>query len=203
MNKKLISLIVTLFIFPLGIVSAQNTTPEVQTTPAPNSINGAFGILLGKRFDPSMVTKILTEQQQSYVGMNKIKLQGTLFQVEPASPDTRFQRYSIKTTNDGLIYAIQANYQYEVELARGKKAGKVKKEKTIRSTCKAAVKALAEEFKQKYGKPRGKGWNGEWYSFRQISEGSDKSLRLYANRCRTGNYSIIYTDIKTQRKTQP
>ncbi len=193
----------TLLVFPLGIVSAQNSAEEVKTTQTPNTINGAFGVFLGKHFASDMVKKIIDEEQHSYLGIHKTKLQGTLFQVEPNTPDPRFQSYSIKTTEDGLIYAIQADYQYEVEPARGKKAGKVKKQRNIRATCKAAVKELAKELQDSYGKPRGKGWDGEWFSFRQITDTSDKSLRLYANRCRTGMYSIIYTDMKIQGVTQP
>jgi hypothetical protein len=46
----------------------------------------------------------------------------------------------------------------------------------------------------RHGKPRGRDMSGEWYAFRQFTENTDKSLRLYANRCRSGIYSVVYTD---------
>ena len=65
----------------------------------------------------------------------------------------------------------------------------------MRKTCKAALKDLASEMEARHGKPRGREMTGEWYAFRQISETSNKSLRLYANRCRSGIYSVVYTDL--------
>jgi hypothetical protein len=160
---------------------------------APGPISGAFGILLGERFKPSMVAKVLDEQEQTYRGQGGVELKGTLLRVEPSEPDARFQRYSVKTTGDGIIYAIQGEYQFEVEQGKGKQV-KVNRASVLRATCKAEVKALAEELETRYGKHRGKGWDGEWFSFRQISDTAYKSLRLYAHRCRTGMYSVIYTD---------
>ena len=37
----------------------------------------------------------------------------------------------------------------------------------------------------------------------QFSDTSNKGLKLYGHRCRTGMYSIIYTDEKVQRGTLP
>ncbi len=206
MNNKLFSLLLTLCVFTFNNVWAQNNNAQTSNPPmteaseqATSPINGAFGISLGAKFDPKMVSKVIAETPQTYSGKDKVKLQGKLLQVEPVKPDERFQHYSLKTTADGLIFTIQAEYQYEVEKAMGKKAGKVKNEKSVRKTCKNAVKAMAKEFEESYGQPRGKGWDGEWFSFRQLSDNADKSLRLYANRCRTGLYSIQYTDLKAQK----
>ena len=170
---------------------------------APEPITSAFGIPLGKPFEPSMVAKVLDEQEQLYSGPGGMKLKGSLLRFEPSEPDERFQRYSLKTTGDGIVYAIRGDYQFEVEAARGKQAGKVKTSRALRKQCKAVVKELATELEARYGKPRGKGWDGEWFAFRQSSDTANKSLRLYAHRCRTGMYSIIYTDEKVQRGTVP
>ncbi|MFW2372698.1 MAG: hypothetical protein ACN4GM_06210 [Gammaproteobacteria bacterium] len=225
MNKQLAILIVTLFIFPLGSVWAQtdinqasqpplasntkqapatSTNIKKDSTPekAVESINGAFGIQLGEHFKPSMVASVLSEKQHTYRVTEGVNQKGNIYQVKPSKPDEHFQDYSIKTTKDGIIYAIKGSYQYEVEPAQGKKMGKVKNAKVVRSTCKATVKKLAEELETHYGKPRGKGWNGEWFSFNQSSEASNKNLKLYANRCRTGLYSIVYTDKNAQRGAQ-
>ena len=151
MNKQLTSMIATLLIFPLAAVAAQTAGDEVAepqsaptsaepvpaaTTPtemvadkAHELINGAFGIPLGKRFEPSMVAKVLGEQEHSYKGQGGTKLKGKLLRIEPSKPDERFQQYSIKTTDAGIIYAIQGDYQYEVESDEAK-ADETKKEGT-------------------------------------------------------------------------
>ena len=49
------------------------------------------------------------------------------------------------------------------------------------------MKSLAKEHEARYGKARGQGWDGEWYAFRQATDDSDRSIRLLANRCRTGD----------------
>lgn len=222
MNKQLAYMIATLLIFPLGAVAAQDAAsvaaepqpapdseqqapaasaataaPEESSTPekAPEPIRGAFGILLGEPFQPSMVAKVLGEEVQSYRSKKSGEEQkGTLLRVEPSMPDERFQRYSLKTTADGMIYAIQGDYQFDVELAKGKQAGKVKKSRVIKKRCKDAVKQIAVELEAKYGKPRGKGWDGQWFTWRQFPGSSIKSLRLYAHRCHTGAYSILYSE---------
>jgi len=229
MNKPLASMIATLLILLPGAVSAQTAdketagdetvapqTPPVNAEPAPavttetdkapaadkapEPITGAFGIALGARFEPSMVAKVLGEQEQTYRGAGGAELKGALVRVEPSQPDQRFQRYSLKTTKDGIIYAIQADYQLELEQDNAKQ-DKAQRAKTVRSTCKTAVKALARELEARYGKARGKGWDGEWFVFRQTSDTSDMRLRLYGNRCRTGMYSLIYTDEKITGNT--
>jgi hypothetical protein len=165
---------------------------------APEPITGAFGLELAERFEPSMVAKVLSQQEQGYRGPDGAELKGSLIQVEPSQPDPRFQRYSVKTTDKGIIYAIQAEYQFEREQAEEKqdKAGQdqASKPASLRKTCKAALKDLASEMEARHGKPRGREMTGEWYAFRQLSETEDKSLRLYGNRCRSGIYSVVYTD---------
>jgi len=220
MYRKFARLILPLFIFPFGQVYAQSLVNEtnskenarspsektMQSTSANSTgdravevIDGAFGIRLGESFTPSMVARVLSQSQHTYKGAGATERRGTLYQIIPKKPDKRFQDYFIRTTSEGLIYAIEGDYQYEVEPAQGKKMGRVKYSRVIRSVCKSAVENLAEELQGRYGKPRGKGWDGEWFSFRQFSETSNKSLKLYANRCRTGLYSIIYKDEIVQR----
>ena len=236
MNKTLTSMITALLVLLSGSILAQTSddesaVPQQQPTsterapaaPAeketasadektPEPISGAFGLELGKRFEPSMVAKVLDQQEQGYRGPDAAELKGSLIQVEPRQPDQRFQRYSVKTTDKGIIYAIQAEYQFEREQAEQKqdKSGKdkAKKATSLRKTCKAALKELASEMEARHGKPRGREMTGEWYAFRQISDTSDKSLRLYANRCRSGIYSVVYTDqallgIQAKPKKQP
>jgi hypothetical protein len=36
--------------------------------------------------------------------------------------------------------------------------------------------------------------HGEWYSFRDMSRKMYRGVRLYANRCGSGRYSIVYSD---------
>lgn len=212
--------------------TSTETTTETEKSPASRKgvepISGAFGITLGEHFEPSMVTKVLSEQEHVYTGLDDIKLKGTLYHVEPSNPDKRFQQYTVKTTNEGLIYAIQGEYQYKVNqdatkqleakvdsggqsqvkadtakpIGKGKGLGKPggkPQTRTLQATCKAEVKTLAKELESRYGKPRGQGWDGLWFAFRQYSDTSNLSLRLYGHRCRTGMYSIIYTDIKLQQ----
>ena len=210
---------------PGTTASDENKTPEkteIAKTPvadkAVEPITGAFGIQLGEQFDASMVAKVLSKQEHSYKGQGGIKLKGQLLRIEPGKPDERFQQYSIKTSDAGIIYAIQGDYQYKVESdearsneakanetkpeGKGKGAGKPGNKKpanAIQKTCKAAVKTMAGELESRYGKPRGQGWDGLWYTFRQPSDTSNRGLKLYGHRCRTGMYSIIYTDDKVQR----
>lgn len=191
MKKPLASMMAAI-LFLLADVAVPQTATAASTEFEP--ISGAFGIPLGERFEASMVTKLLDESEQVYRGPEGANLKGSLIRVEPFDPDMRFQSYSVKTTADGVIYEIRGNYQYEVEQARGKQVNKVKNSRQLRSTCKDVVKTLAREMEDRHGKPRGKGWDGEWYSFRQVSDTSNRSLRLYGNRCRTGMYSIVYTD---------
>lgn len=230
MNKQLISMIMTLLLLQPAVIFAKTDSNEIakpKTSSMPDTtlklvaeattgpkkksalpekvfepINAAFGIPLGKKFEAGMVKKVLSEESQTYSGKDGEKLKGTIYQVEPNKPDERFQKYTVKTTADGIIYTIKGEYQFETEMAKGKQAGKVKNQRTLRKTCKAVVKKLASELEAMHGKPRGQGYDGEWFSFRQSSETSNKSLRLYANRCRTGLYSIIYIDKLAQKAVE-
>ena len=193
---------------------------EVAKTPAADKavdpITGAFGVQLGEQFDVSMVAKVLSKQEQIYSGQDGIKLKGQLLRIEPSKPDERFQQYSLKTTEAGIIYAIQGDYQYKVESdeakadetrpkGSGKGAGKPGNKQpatAIQKTCKAAVKTMAGELESRYGKPRGQGWDGLWFTFRQPSDTSNRGLKLYGHRCRSGMYSIVYIDDKVQRGMQ-
>ena len=223
MNKTMTSMIAALLVFLSGPVFAQTAgqapaelqQPGSEQAPAEavrteqasipekeaEPITAAFGITLGERFEPSMVARVISEQPQKYRGPEGMELTGSLIQVEPARPDERFQRYEVKTTDKGIVYAIRAEYQFELKKAKEDK-DKAKRSTRFRKTCKNAVKALAREFEGRYGKPRGKGWDGEWFAFRQSSETMDKSLRLYSNRCRTGIYSMVLTDEKVRRGNQ-
>ena len=220
MNKPLILFIVPLLLFPPGAFSAPVVSDKItKSQAAPTGmaqIAGAFGIQLGEKFEASMVAKVLSEQEQAYKGRDGTKLKGKLLRIEPSKPDERFQQYSIKTTETGIIYAIQGDYQYEVKSEEakadeakpkgsGKGAGKPGNKQpatAIQMTCKAAVKTMAGELESRYGKPRGQGWDGLWFTFRQPSDSSNRGLKLYGHRCRTGMYSIIYTDEIVQRGTQ-
>jgi len=209
---------------PVPAAGEKNNTPEkTETVKAPAAdkavepITGAFGIQLGTHFEPSMVAKVLSKQEHIYSGQGGTKLKGSLLRIEPSKPDERFQQYSIKTTGEGIIYAIQGDYQYKAESdearpdeakpkGSGKGAGKPGNRQpanAMQSSCKAAVKTLAGELESRYGKPRGQGWDGLWYTFRQFSDTSNKGLKLYGHRCRTGMYSIIYIDEKAQRGVLP
>lgn len=223
MNKQLASTIIILLLFQSTVVFSKTgesndsqamtesklvpvmeKSTDIKKTITPEKafepIIGAFGISLGKKFDHAMVTKVLGEETKSYKGADGKKLKGSEYKVEPTQPDERFQNYSVQTTHEGIIYTILGNYQFEIDMAKGKQAGKVKMQRTVRKTCKNAVKALAKELEAKHGKPRGQGYDGEWFSFRQESDTSNISLKLYANRCRTGLYSVIYTDKLAQKK---
>ncbi|MGB3210343.1 MAG: hypothetical protein WBB19_06520 [Desulforhopalus sp.] len=190
MNTYVISVIAALIMFAVVMVSAgvnQASAPDSAFTPA----GTAFGITLGKRFHPSMVARVIDRKPHNYTGPNGSQHEGTVLHIEPNIPDERFQDYSVKTKNDGIIYSIQAGYQFLVEPAQVKKMGRVKEARLVRSTCKAAVRDLALRLEANYGKPRGQGRDGEWFSFRQLSAHSDMSLNLYANRCRTGFYYVV------------
>ena len=215
MNKTMTSVMTTLVFFLAGPVFAQTAgdesaeprQPVSEQAPAepvgteqapvpekaPEPITGAFGITLGELFKPSMVAKVIDKQPHKYRGPEGTQLTGSLIQVEPVQPDERFQRYAVMTTDKDMVYAIRAEYQFELEKAKEDK-DKAKRSTKFRKTCKNAVKSLAKEMEARHGKPRGQDMSGEWYAFRQFSETSDKSLRLYANRCRSGIYSVVYTD---------
>lgn len=223
MNKQLAGLVVTLLIFSqmafcTSAAAENNKAPGKTETvylsadKAVEQITGAFGIPLGEKFETSMVVGVLSKQEHIYDGQAGAKLKGSLIRVEPGKPDERFQGYTIKTTYDGLIYAIQGDYQYKFEpdetrpQGKGKGAGKPGNKRpatAMRKTCKATVKAIAGELESRYGKARGQGWDGLWFAFRQRSENSNKGLKLYGHRCRTGLYSIVYTDEIARRGAPP
>ena len=217
MNKTLTSMIAALLVFLSGPVFAQTAGDESAATQqqaasneqapaepagtqqasvpgkAPEPITGAVGITLGELFKPSTVAKVIDKQPHKYRGPEGTQLTGSLIQVEPVQPDERFQRYAVMTTDKDIVYAIRAEYQFELEKAKDDK-DKAKRSTRFRKTCKNAVKSLAKEMEARHGKPRGRDMSGEWYAFRQFTENTDKSLRLYANRCRSGIYSVVYTD---------
>jgi hypothetical protein len=214
---------------PAPAASENNKAPEkteavkaLTADKAVEPITGAFGIPLGEQFETSMVAKVLSKQEQIYNGQGGAKLKGSLIRVEPGKPDERFQQYSLKTTDAGIIYAIQGDYQYEVKpdgtkpaeskpaetrpKGSGKgasKPGNRQPATAIQKTCKAAVKTMAGELEDRYGKPRGQGWDGLWYTFRQPTDTSNKGLKLYGHRCRSGMYSIVYTDENVRRGMPP
>ena len=219
--------------------AAVDTAADKAVDKAVEPITGAFGIPLGEHFETSMVAKVLAKQERSYKAKGGTTLPGQLLRIVPTKPDDRFQQYSIKTTDEGIIYAIQGDYQYKAESDKaesneaksnearpdeamqveamqveakakakgsGKGAGKPGNRQpanAMQLTCKAAVKTMAKELEARYGKPRGQGWDGLWYTFRQTSDTANKGVKLYGHRCRTGMYSIIYTDNKVQRAKQP
>ena len=197
-----------------GSASQSGTEKSPADDKPAEPITGAFGIPLGEPFVASMVAEVLGEQAQTYRGKDDAQLKGTLYRVKPNQPDQRFQAYSVKTTDKGLVYAIQGEHRIELEdqdkgdedkqdqavqgtvdPAQSRKE-KAERAKALTSSCKAAVKALTGELEAKYGKPRGGDRFGTWVSFRQISDTENKSIRLYGHRCRTGRYNIVYSDEK-------
>ena len=97
--------------------------------------------------------------------------------MEPKVPNKHFANDAVETTRDGIINSISGDFEAEDKASR----------------C-DVTKGLAASLGEKYGKPRGKGGFGEWYSFRDVSGKVYKGVRLYANRCRRGIYSIRYRD---------
>lgn len=182
------TLVVILTAFLLwGIYSSQQQEAAAAVSDSsPKPIAGAFGITLGKHFNPEMVKEVLSKEQKNYTAKKNEKLLGSVIHIIPNELDNNFQQYLIKTTQKGVIYSIEALYQGDKTMTP--------------ALCVATVKKLAGELEAKHGKPRGKGRFGQWYSFRQASDYS-KSLRLYAHRCRTGMYSVIYTDDKVRKES--
>jgi hypothetical protein len=143
----------------------------------PEPVTGAFGIPLGERFTPDLVAKVLREGERTYRAADKEQRIGTRYWVEPKITNPNFMSYGVDTTADGIIYAIWGEH-----------------EGPDRSSKCDLTKKLAAFLEHKYGKPRGKGAFGEWYSFRDMSVKAYRGIRLYANRCRRGIYSIVYSD---------
>ncbi len=171
-------------------VPVERAEAETQTTLEETQlpITGAFAIPLGESFAPWMVTKIISQEEKKYKtrGEGKTEYTGTLYQVEPNTPNQYFNAYSLKTNKDGIIYAISAE-QLPVEKA---------------SACET-TKKIAAYLASEYGKPRGKGMLGDWYTFRESATGPYKGIRLYAQRCRNGRYSIVYSDDTAMMQEAP
>ena len=58
---------------------------EATTEKSPEPVTGAFGIPLGKRFEPCMVARVISQEEHNYQGLDKAKYQGTLYRVEPTN----------------------------------------------------------------------------------------------------------------------
>lgn len=221
MNRTITSTLAILLVSQLGSAHAQSTVDDkAEAAQAPSAstdqiiaaseqqqsksdeaqkkhepIESAFGIPLGKVFEPAMVTKVVSDQPKNYRSADGSEHTGMHYSVVPTQPDKRFQDYTIMTTDKGVIYEVRADFQME------------KKSEKLRADCKTEVKALAHELETRHGEPRGKGWQAEWFAFRQQSDESDRSIRVLGNHCRTGKYSVIYSDRavtgeKNQQQTQ-
>ncbi|MEA3278963.1 MAG: hypothetical protein U9Q81_27455 [Pseudomonadota bacterium] len=168
----------------------EQSEPALEGTKEP--VIGAFGVPLGEPFDPCMVAKVISKEEISYEGRDKAELKGTLYRVEAKVPNPHFNEYSLKTTSDGRIYEIVGRFEHPEKATQ----------------CKE-TKRLAEFLIGKYGKPRGKGMLGDWYSFRDFRDfgesksGPYKGLRLYAPRCRNGRYWIQYSDDGVRTEDSP
>jgi mRNA-degrading endonuclease RelE of RelBE toxin-antitoxin system len=215
MNKLLVSMLAILLTIPLSTLAVDPASDESPATKTETEkaaaeakpgepITGAFGITLGKPFSPAMVARVLDRQEKSYRGPDGAERTGSLIRIEPSQPDKRFLNYSLKTSDKGIVYAIEAEYQMELERDRPN-PDQAKRSRKIRKTCKTAVKNLAKELEDRHGKPRAAGLHDEWFAFRQFSESSNKGIDLYANQCRTGKYRVIYTDLTAihEKKVMP
>jgi len=166
--------------------SAAEQDKEVATEKKPEPVTGAFGVPLGERFEPCMVAKIIGQEDKTYRGPDKVEQKGILYRVEPRVTNERFSAYSVETTRAGIIYAVHGDY-----------------ESTDKQSKCDVTKQLAAFLEEKYGRPRGKGAYGEWYAFRDMSAELYRGVRLYANRCRRGIYSIIYSDDQAKTADAP
>ena len=185
-HRSVSTLIVGLWITAPTLIFADTSTPADAPESRPEPVTVAFGIPLGATFDPAMVTKLIGESEKSYRGPDNAEFNGTLYQVEPPAPDDHFSTYTVATTVDDSIYAIRAEYEDPDGTSR----------------CEA-TKELAASLEEKHGKPRGKGFSGAWYAFRDMSVEHYRGIRLYANRCDQGIYEIVYSDDGVrQRKTR-
>ena len=83
---------------------AEKTVEE----PAKAPITGAFGITLGEKFAPYMVSKVLGQEDKTYKdrGEQKTEHTGTQYRVEPNVPNQYFNEYEVLTNKDGIIYSI-------------------------------------------------------------------------------------------------
>lgn len=168
--------------FPEGTAPSE---AQIETR-APEAVTGAFGLPLGERFSPELVSKVLREAEHSYRGADRTQHKGVRYWVEPKIPNPNFTAYSVSTTSDGTIYAIRGEYDAPDRTSK----------------C-DVTETLAAFLEQKYGPPRGRGAAGEWYSFRDGTAADGfKGIRLYANRCARGGYTIVYSDDRV-RFSQP
>lgn len=151
--------------------------PLLADSTDPEPVTGAFGIPLGKTFEPTMVATVIGQEEKAYRAADKSELSGTQYHVTPTQPDDYFSTYSLATTADGIIYAIRAEFRAPDKSSR----------------CEV-TKEIATNLEQKHGKPRGKGSSGTWYAFRDMSVEHYRGIRLYANRCDQGIYEIVYSD---------
>jgi hypothetical protein len=143
------------------------------------NITGAFGLTLGEVFAPWMVAKVISQEEARYKGRGEDQTEytGTQYQVEPAIANPHFNQYLVKTNQDGIIYNITARQNPSEKAA----------------ACEQS-RNLGKLLMSKYGRPRGAGVLGEWYTFRDMTAESYRGIRLYAQRCRNGRYQIQYTD---------
>ncbi len=158
-------------------LGAAEPKEEVAPEGPPEPVTGAFGVPLGESFEPCLVAKVLAEEERGYRGADQREHQGTLYRVEPLSPHPHFSTYTVETTEDGTVYRIRADYEAPDKATR----------------C-AAVKKIAAELEQRYGKARGKGYQGAWYAFRDFTAEGYRGIRLNGVRCGRGIYSISYED---------
>ena len=149
-------------------------------------VTGAFGMTLGTRFEPSLVEKVLSEKPKRYRVADGSERQGTLYRVEPKSPDANFNNYAVATTDDGIIYNISGEFST-----------------TDRSSKCGVTKKIAAALTKKHGKPRGMGTIGEWYAYTDPTAAGYRGIRLYATRCKRGIYSISYEDATLTRGPLP
>ena len=149
-------------------------------------VTGAFGIPLDQPFEPCMVAKVISQEPIRYLGLDKTKKPGTRYRVEPTAPDERFSVYYVDVSGEGRVYAIWGEFEADDRASK----------------C-DLTKELAASLEARYGKPRGRGGFGEWYAFRDMSSDLYRGVRLYANRCRRGIYSIVYGDDNAKMAPAP
>lgn len=157
--------------------------PEHEAEP----ITGAFGLKLGGRFEPAMVARVISKKEHAYRDpKKKVEVKGTLYKVEPKAPSDAYNEYLVATTPDGIIYSISGVYA----------------DPRNESKC-DVTQRLAADLERKHGKPRGQGSFGNWYAFRDMSSDSYRGVRLYAPKCRSGRYSIVYSDDGVMTPPEP
>lgn len=167
------------------VMQGEASEAAAARTHTEETVEGAFGIPLGKPFEPSMVAKILKQEARTYGADDDVKVTGTHYEVEPKAPDENFQTYAVDTTPDGIVYEIRAWYVDEAKESQCEK-----------------TKRMAADLEVKYGTPRGKGHRGTWYSFRPPSD-LTRSASLYAHRCKLGRYSVAFRDHAARKASLP